>query len=144
VVASVYAGDSSHPDEDVVKFFEQDHFFENQYSFSTTLLVNLLKNINTEIKSGEFQSQDINEELFFKLAFNLVKDQTSVYKQLQSVRAVKAHNQRDLFRKLSKGKLFMDANYIQNFQIADFAKEASISDFHFFRLFKNTFGITPY
>lgn len=143
-VASICEGDAAEPDENVAKFFEQDHFFENQYHSDTTLLGKHLERIKTIIKSGELQSSDINEELFFQLAFNLVKDQAAVYKQLQNVRVVKAHTQRDLFRKLSKGKLFMDAHFAGEFQIADFTKEAAISDFHFFRLFKTTFGLTPY
>ena len=143
-VASICEGDSAQPDENVSKFFEQDHFFENHYHSGTTLLGNHLEKIKTAIKSGEFQSSDINEELFFQLALNLVKDQTAVYKQLQNVRVVKAHTQRELFRRLSKGKLFMDTHFTGEFQIADFAKEAAISDFHFFRLFKTTFGLTPY
>lgn len=50
----------------------------------------------------------------------------------------------DLLNQLIKAKKLMDEDPSQKVDITMLAKEASLSKFHFFRCFKNAFGLPPY
>lgn len=144
IVASLCGPDTPVPDPNLSRFFEKDHFPENQYHTSSTFLGKQLMAINREISGGDFSSTDVNKELFWNLAQHLVTDQTAVYQQFRSVRAVKSATRRDLFKRLSLGKIFIDNHFNDGIGIPEIANEVAMSDFHFFRLFKQVFGISPY
>lgn len=48
-----------------------------------------------------------------------------------------------LCEKVMDAKKFIDAHYSSNIGISDMAATASLSKFHFMRLFKKLYGITP-
>lgn len=143
-VASFRRPDTIVPDVELSAFFCTDAFLENQYRAASNELGKKINRISNAIKQQEFLEQDINQELFFDLAEKLVTDQITVYHQLQSVHAVKSHTRRDVYRRLTKGREFMDACFHKNITIEKVARETAMSEFHFFRMFKMTFGISPY
>jgi AraC-like DNA-binding protein len=49
-----------------------------------------------------------------------------------------------LYRRIVQAKLFIDSNYDDNISLDNMADEAYFSKFHFTRLFKKTYGKTPY
>lgn len=143
-VASLCCADTAFPDEAFSAFFESNHFLENHYNALTTTLGSQIMQMGSSIVQGNFLEQYINEELFFNLSLHVVNDQVPVYKQLQNVRAVKAITRHDLYRRVIKGRDFIDSKFTEILSIPAIAREATMSDFHFFRLFKNVFGITPH
>ena len=50
----------------------------------------------------------------------------------------------DLLLQLTKAKNFIDQDVSRKVDIDTLAKEAGLSKFHFFRCFKNAFGLSPY
>ena len=48
-----------------------------------------------------------------------------------------------LVEKLVEAKKFIDNNYASNIRLNDMAAKAAISKFHFLRLFKQLYGLTP-
>lgn len=144
VVASLCRPDTPDPDIDLSAFFCTEAFFENQYLAQSNELGKRINRINQAIQQQQFLSQDINQELFFDFAEKLVVDQTKVYRQLQSVKAVKGNTRRDIYRRLTRGKEFIDVNYHESISIDDITRAASMSEFHFFRMFKTVFGISPH
>jgi AraC-like DNA-binding protein len=49
-----------------------------------------------------------------------------------------------LYKRIVEAKLFMDRHFLDNVDVNRVANEACLSKFHFLRLFKQTYGITPY
>jgi AraC-like DNA-binding protein len=49
-----------------------------------------------------------------------------------------------LYRRIVDSKLFIDNNYLDNIDIGNIAGEACFSKFHFLRLFKQTYNMTPH
>lgn len=143
-VASLISAGSAYPDASVATFFEADHFLENHYQSGKTAVGMHLEQISNSISNGNFLEQYINEELFFNLAQQVVMDQIPVFKQLQNIGVVKRATQKDLYRRLLRGKEYIDANFTEPIHIASIAREACMSDFHFFRLFKNVFLLSPH
>ena len=143
-IGSLTRPDTAFSDPGLASFFYTDHFLENQYSATHTLLGQKLTQIGGTIHKNLLSSEDIHNGLFFELAESLIADQTSVYKQLQAIPTVKSATQRDLCRRLLRGKEFMDTGFTQPLTIDIIAKEAAMSEYHFFRLFKKTFGTSPH
>lgn len=144
VVATLTAPDTAVSDPELSKFFYTEQFLENQYHSPHTLLGKKVQEISDHIHNNSFSNQQINKELFFSLAENLVADQVQVFKQLQSIRSVKPETRRELCRRILQGKEFIDSHFTQSLTIEQIARAAGMSEYHFFRLFKQTIGVSPY
>ena len=144
VISSVKAPDTPVSDHELASFFHTDHFLENQYTSAHTSLGRNLLKVNNLIDRQEFTSDQINNELFFELAENLVTDQTEVLRQLQSIRTVKPETKRDLCRRVLSGKEYIDNHFTGQLSIEQIAFAAGMSEYHFFRLFKQMMRVSPY
>ena len=51
---------------------------------------------------------------------------------------------KDLHQRLIKAKSVIDAEFSKKMSIHSLAKHATLSEFHFYRSFKNAFGISPH
>lgn len=49
-----------------------------------------------------------------------------------------------LYRRIVQAKMFIDANFASPIELDNFADEASFSKFHFIRLFKEIYSVTPH
>ena len=47
------------------------------------------------------------------------------------------------YRQIVKAKIFIDKNFAENIDLKKMAAQAHFSRFHFIRLFKNIYNITP-
>jgi len=144
VVATLQAPDTPISDLTLAEFFYTEHFLENQYNAENTVLGKKLMEIGSKISSQSFSAEEITEDLFYELTERLVADQVQVFKQLQSIPTVKNETRRDLCRKVLIGKDYIDSNFTENLSVAQISKIAGLSEYHFFRLFKQMMGITPY
>ncbi|MFT3679282.1 MAG: AraC family transcriptional regulator [Ferruginibacter sp.] len=143
-VASFIRPDTAFPDTGLASFFYTDQFLENHYQAARTLLGSKMETISKKIQDKTFSATDINTDLFLELAENLVSDQAGVFKQLQTIPAIKTATKKELYRRLLKAKEFIDTNYTFRLTTEQIAKEAMISEYHFFRLFKKVFGKSPH
>lgn len=144
VISTLQAPDTAVSDPALATFFYTNDFLENQYQASHTQLGQKLQHISNGLDTRSFSTDQIDQELFYQLAESLVSDQVRVFKQLQSIKTVKAETQRDLCRRVIRGKEFIDSNYTESLSIETIARTAGMSEYHFFRLFKQMTGLTPY
>src|ERR1051325_4362327 len=63
---------------------------------------------------------------------------------ISSISSSKIETKKEIFRRVLLGKLFIDNNYNRKIEVDEIAKNAFMSEFHFFRSFKEVFGITPH
>lgn len=143
-IASYCRPDTAFVDPEISHFFYTDQFLENQYQSLNTHLGQSLNLISKSVHENQFLHSDIQSELFFELAEKLVLDQMSVFKQLQTIKTIKKITQYDLYRRLIRGKDFIDANFTNNIYVEQIALEATMSTYHFFRLFKAVFQVSPH
>jgi AraC family transcriptional regulator len=94
--------------------------------------------------SSPAEKHQFTDEFYYHLAEQLVLDHIPIYKQLQSIGAVKSQTRKDLLRKLQVGKAFLETSFASELPIAAVARECGLSEYHFFRLFKSTYGISPH
>lgn len=143
-VGSIVRPDTPYADMALNTFFNAPEFLENCYGAKNTYLGKDLLNLSAILSQNPDQPRAIPDDVFFTIAEHLVIDQISICKQLQNVKAIKYSTKKDLYRRLLKGKYFIDENFAQSPSIRQIAVIANLSEFHFFRLFKQTFGTTPY
>jgi hypothetical protein len=129
---------------DLREFLLSDQFFVNRYNVKNTSLGYTLNDINTRIKAGAFRNDLHQNELFYSLAESIITDQRFVFDHLSKMSFKKEVTNEEVFRAMLNAKAHMDAHIMDNLSLEELSKQIGISKYHFLRVFKNTFGISPY
>jgi AraC-like DNA-binding protein len=129
---------------DLREFLLSDQFFVNRYNVKNTSLGYTLNDINTRIKAGAFRNDLHQNELFYSLAESIITDQRFVFDHLSKMSFKKEVTNEEVFRAMLNAKAHMDARIMDNLSLEELSKQIGISKYHFLRVFKNTFGISPY
>ena len=143
-VASLLRPDAMMGDQEVSAFFLSPDFPENRYKAAETEAGRILLQLASAAISDSLTISDLQPELFLQLSGSIIRDQLPVFKQLHSLPAIKRSTRKLLFRHLQRGRAFMDDCYMQNPDVASIARQACMSEFHFFRMFKRMTGYTPH
>lgn len=144
IAAQQIRPDTPFPDIDLAGFFHTENFLDNKYKDTDTFLGKALNELGTKLLSVENTPAILSKELFYTLAENLVQDHLSIFKQLNNVNKVKPSTRKDLYRRVLVGKAFLDVHFLEPISIETVAREAAISEYYFFKLFKTIYQITPY
>jgi AraC-like DNA-binding protein len=83
------------------------------------------------------------EDRFFEVAKALRKVQIRMHQQMTRVPAKKMSTRTELYRRLLRGKDYMDSFFAGEIQLRDAAGAACVSPYHFHRLFHEVFHETP-
>ncbi len=129
---------------DLKEFLLSDQLFVNRYNAKNTCLGYSLSEINARIKTGSFDNHLQHSELFYSLAESIITDQRFVFDHLSKMNFKKAITNEEVFRSLLQAKELMDIHLNDNLSLEAITKHSGISKYHFIRLFKNTFGVSPY
>jgi AraC-like DNA-binding protein len=144
VVASHRRADTAFADLQLDEFFNSDDFLENKYRSSETHLGNYLLRLDQELSASGNYDREFTSEFYFELAERIVADHIPVYKQLRNVASVKSITKKDLLRRVSYGKEYIDAFFKSPLSVAEVASTCNVSEYHFYRLFKSFFNISPH
>ena len=131
-------------EQDLSEFLLSEQFFVNRYNVKNTTLGYSLIEINDKIKKGNFVHSLHDEELFYSLAESVIMDQRFVFNQLSKLNFKKHETNQELLRALLKAKEVMDTTLFDAIRLDDLALTSGLSKYHFIRLFKSVFGISPY
>lgn len=144
VMASFLRPDTAYPDIELDKYFHTDSFLENCYNSCQTHLGKELHSLNEELKRNSYKNYESSKYLYYQLAEKIIIDHISIYKKLQNIPVVKWATRKELFRRVSKGKKYIDENYSLKIDIDSAAKEAALSEYYFYRMFKFVYNIPPH
>ena len=89
------------------------------------------------------QKMILVKHFFYQLSETIIADQVPIFKQLQAIPSIKSATKKDLFKRISLGKEYIENYFFLPLTIEKIAKESCMSEYHFFRLFKIVFGISP-
>lgn len=144
VVASYLKPDTSFVDIDLDRFFNTPSFLENKYNASQTHLGQFMVGLESVLLNNPTSELNLSNEFYYTLAEKIVADHIPVFKQFQSINAVKSETKKDLLRKLYNGKDYIDSYFTSALSIESIAIEVGLSEYHFFRLFKSVFSVSPH
>lgn len=124
-------------------FLNSSSFFENVYPSGRTYLGIFLEKYENEIITSHQDNTTLSREFYFQIAERIIKDHIPVLKQLQNIKVVKPETRKLILYKLMCAKEIMDTGFLKTNYVGEIAKEIGFSEYHFFRLFKCAFGISP-
>lgn len=128
---------------DLQESFYNPEFLENKYNAANTYTGSFLEQLDKSVFSYGCDASDITIDFFYSLCEKIVSDYVPLQIQLKKVGGVKSETRKELLRRLIKGKQLLDDTFLTNPPIGGISQECGISQYHFYRLFKNVFGKSP-
>jgi AraC family transcriptional regulator len=128
---------------DFKTYILSENFLLNKYNSKNTKLGEDLKNMVPIIFKNQHDVH-LSQELFYTLGENLIQDQLKVFSQISKLSYKKKESNQDVFRNLLDSKQFIDDCFLNQIGVDDLLHISHLSKYAFIRLFKTTFGITPY
>jgi AraC family transcriptional regulator len=139
----VSAKDELNFDNYQAKYFTYPEFFEAVYPADNAALGRKLEVLSESIKKGT-AGELIGKEWFFDLVEKIIYHEYGNYLALNGLNSVKLETRKELLRRLSAGKIFIDENFLTISEISEISGISNLSEFHFFRSFKQAYHTTPY
>lgn len=128
---------------DLKEFLLSDKFLVNKYKAHNTTFGHRLQMLSKSVVQPNV-NPILVAELFYGIGESIVFDQTKVFEQYAKLKFQKQEVQKDVFRNLLNTKNFIDDCFLENLNLQHLQAESKMSKFAFIRLFKKTFGISPY
>jgi AraC-like DNA-binding protein len=126
------------------EFLLSDQFFVNRYNVKNTSIGYSLSEINKKIKNGSFSNSLQEQELFYSLAESIITDQRFIFDHLNNLDFKKNITNEEVFRSILQAKNFIDEHITENLSLDEISLNIGISKYHFIRVFKQAFGVSPY
>jgi AraC family transcriptional regulator len=131
-------------DKYLAGYFSSPRFFETVSPLTAAIpFANQLNTLVKAIESGE-GSHHVNKEWFLDLAEKIIYHEYGNYLSLNGIRSVKLETRKELLCRLLIAKQFIDESFLCIEDVNEVAVFCNLSEFHFFRSFRQAFGITPY
>lgn len=97
---------------------------------------------NAHCHNGTIQSEP--EELFYNVAERLLMSQKMIKNRIGNIKANKHSTREELYKRVSKAKEIMDDEAKELVTVSHLANAVALSEFHFYRVFRQTYGISPH
>ena len=125
-------------------YFRYPDFFESVCPIKSAVTFHQkLNKLAEDIDNGSID-ESINKEWFLDLVERIVYHEFGNYLALNGIHSVKPATKKEILERLKIARQYMDENFLQVEDIAEIASVCNLSEFHFFRSFRQAFGITPY
>jgi AraC family transcriptional regulator len=118
-----------------VEFFETLHGHD-------ALVTPLLKIMYARVREGT-ATQEWLEDQFFDVARAMLRVRGRSEREASRVPAKKISTRLELYKRLLRGKDFLDSFLAEELPLSEVARTACVSPYHFHRLFREVFGETP-
>jgi AraC family transcriptional regulator len=125
-------------------FFVGPEFLEGVHDSRKTWAGLGLKRMADRLSAADPNDRIVELEAYYTLAEQIVRDHLPLLPRLRSIKAVRSGTRKDIYRRIQRAKAFMDATYHKPSNVADLAREAAMSEYHFFRAFRAVEGTTPH
>lgn len=123
-----------------------------QYLLSPELLVReahagealqqFLKRLHHATTTNQLDTPAI--ELVYEVASILVRENLDMISSYYKLQATKLNTRQELFQRVLRGKEMLDDSVFTEISIGQIAEACCLSEFRFYRLFKQCFGVSPY
>lgn len=122
--------------------YQPVHFFEKLYSHNYTLSPTIMK-LRLASKFN-YDDEDWLKDQFFEVMEKLLIVHRNLYKEIQKLPPIKFSTKTELYKRICRAKEFIDSCYANQITNETISKEACLSQYHFLRLFKSIFKLTPH
>lgn len=123
--------------------FEQEGMV-NRYKAHHTHLGYVIQHIERHFEALSDGTRLLGDDIFYSIGECIVKDHAQLFRQFCNLKSVRNETSRRLFDFIRDARHFIDHHFADDIGIAAIASEAKLSEYHFIRLFKKVWGVTPY
>lgn len=116
------------------KVFRHD---ENEVGF-------VLQKLAREISYKDDPEMISSYSFFSYIAEKMLVNQNQISQKINRLKTVKKSTREELFKRLEIARSYIDDHYSQKLSIPQIAKEAALSEYHFYRSFKQVYQMSPY
>ncbi len=124
-------------------YFKTPEFFEAVCPVGAAQFREKLNDLVRAIAGGEAHTH-IDKEWFLDLVEKVIFHEYGNYLALNGIRSVKLETRKEILRRLKMAKQYIDDEFLNIDEISQVAAFCNMSEFHFFRSFKQAFSISPY
>jgi AraC-like DNA-binding protein len=124
-------------------YFKTPEFFEAVCPVNVARFGNKLNDLVYAIAKGQAPGY-INKEWFLDLVEKIIFHEYGNYLALNGIRSIKLETRKEILTRLKIARRYMDDEYLSIEEINKVAVFCNMSEFHFFRSFRQAFGISPY
>ncbi|MBC7949866.1 MAG: helix-turn-helix transcriptional regulator [Chitinophagaceae bacterium] len=124
-------------------YFKVPQFLETVCPVNAALFGDKLKDLVHVISTGE-ANRHFDKEWFLDLVEKIIFHEYGNYLALNGIRSVRLETRKEILRRLRVARQYMDDELQQIDEIGEIAQVCNMSEFHFYRSFKQAFGISPY
>jgi AraC family transcriptional regulator len=125
-------------------FLFEHEWMAQKYEVQHTHLGYALQQLSKEFDNLKTEGTKVNNELFYAIAECIVKDQSIAFESFSKLNSVKQETNGRLFNFICDAKNYIDDFYLEKITIENIASASKLSEYHFIRLFKTIYNITPY
>jgi AraC family transcriptional regulator len=111
---------------------------------NAALVHRLNQMIQSVATTGQHDTPAFTQEFFYEAATMFLSGYGHLGQQLLACKAVKKSTRIELMHRLALGREVIESSFTQSIDIAWVARQARMSEYHFFRLFKAVYGLSPY
>lgn len=125
-------------------YFVYPNFAEHTCDLEECIFSNKLRQLKNSLLTETFDRLNITDEWFFDLSEKIILQESNICKALNGIDSVKFSTRKETLTRLNKGKKYIDENFAKNPGIREVAEFCGMSQFHFYRTFRQAFRLTPY
>ncbi len=126
------------------KFLFSDQLFVNKYNAQNSTLGKKLHQLALHFDDLMLSENQLHSDIFYSLAECVIKDQSQLQQHLIQLNAVKSETNNRLFHLVWDAKNYLDNHFLEKIDIETLSKTIGLSEYHFIRLFKKVFSLSPY
>lgn len=123
-------------------YFNYPEFLETIHTVYETSVGKKLQQLNHLIQTGETINPD--KEWFLDLSERIIYQEYGNYLALKEIKLAKASTRKEVLQRLQRAKEYIDLNFLQIKEIKEVADHCRMSEYDFFRRFKEVYKKTPY
>lgn len=123
-------------------YFRYPNFYESINPALGSILGHKLRCLLSHIEQNHDFS--VSKEWFLDLTEKIIYKEYGNFLALKNLHSIKTTTKKEIFKRLHVGREYMDNHFLTIREIKEVAAVSSMSEYHFFRSFKQAFGITPY
>ncbi len=130
-------------------FATDENLLDNKDNFSDQIFINRLIPASKQfhhliLQLKQNNNQMLHEELLVKVLYFVLQQENDFSNKIDLIPASKSSSRVEILKRLSLAKDYIYAFYHVPLTLDELAMASHLSKFHFLRLFKSTFGQTPY
>lgn len=130
--------------DSMMDYFNNEEFVENTFNAQGTQVGALMRSIASEVGQDPFRARTMTESIYLRLAEAYVMDNRGTMAMLRKVKAVRTSTRKEILRGVERARQLIHDVFAERLDVATMARTAGMSEFHFFRAFRQVHGCSPH